>query len=404
MWSCGEKKRKTLSSARRLQSNQISLHTTKIHTPQSGGPQQPPIALKVNTVWRQSRLTIAIARSVPVMVLSMARSAAFSFEDPISYQTAIRGAAVEMFVTVKGSFRAELMHIQFDKLCMQYARENLPRVAHFAISPKRGGIVFLTDANQPAAQCCGMDVSSEAIVIVGAGSSGHVRSCDACRWAGLALPVEDLSATGNALAGHELTEASSTRLVYPNPARMARLVRLRAAAQRLAEVTPDTLAHPEVSNTFKHELMHAMVACLADEAPAKPTSGWRHHTVIINRFEKVLAANSDRPMHLAEICAAVGASERTLEICCEEHLGMGPIRYLWLRRMHLVRRSLIQADPSSTTVTQIATGHGFWELGRFAVSYKELFEESPSAALHRPARDLRTIQDRPRGFADSKFA
>src|SRR5262249_61971660 len=105
----------------------------------------------------------------------MARSAILSFDDPISYQTASRGAAVEVFVTAKGSFRAELMHIQFDKLSMQCACENLPRVAHSVISPKRGGIVFLTDANQAAAQYCGMGASSETIVITTAASCRLVR-------------------------------------------------------------------------------------------------------------------------------------------------------------------------------------------------------------------------------------
>ena len=334
----------------------------------------------------------------------MARSAILSFNDPISYQAAIPGTAAEIVVTAKGSFRAEFTVIQFDKLWMYYASENRSRVAHSALSPKRGGIAFLTDANQPAAQYCGMDVSSEAIVISNAGSSRHIRTWGPCRWAGLTLPVEDLSATGYALAGRDLTGGSLTRLAYPKPAHMARVVRLRATAQRLAEVAPDTLAHPDVSNALEDELVRAMVACLADEASARPTSGWRHHTAVISRFEELLAANRDRPLHLTEICAAVGASQRTLETCCEEHLGMGPIRYLWLRRMHLARRALIGADPSNTTVTQIATGHGFWELGRFAVSYKRLFGESPSATLHRPAGDLRTIQDRPCGFADSAFA
>jgi len=334
----------------------------------------------------------------------MARSAILSFNDPISYQAAIPGTAAEIVVTAKGSFRAEFTVIQFDKLWMYYASENRSRVAHSALSPKRGGIAFLTDANQPAAQYCGMDVSSEAIVISNAGSSRHIRTWGPCRWAGLTLPVEDLSATGYALAGRDLTGGSLTRLAYPKPAHMARVVRLRATAQRLAEVAPDTLAHPDVSNALEDELVRAMVACLADEASARPTSGWRHHTAVISRFEELLAANRDLPMHLTEICAAVGASERTLETCCEEHLGMGPIRYLWLRRMHLARRALIGADPSNTTVTQIATGHGFWELGRFSVSYKDLFEESPSASLRRPASDLRAIQDRPLGRAGSEFA
>ncbi len=52
---------------------------------------------------------------------------------------------------------------------------------------------------------------------------------------------------------------------------------------------------------------------------------------------------------------------------------MGPIRYLTLRRMHLVRRALLRTDPSKATVTQVATEYGFWELGRFSVAYRTLF-------------------------------
>ena len=66
---------------------------------------------------------------------------------------------------------------------------------------------------------------------------------------------------------------------------------------------------------------------------------------------------------------------------------MGPIRYLTLRRMHLVHRALLRADASSATVTSIATGHGFWELGRFSVAYRALFGELPSETLRRPMQE-----------------
>jgi AraC-like DNA-binding protein len=66
------------------------------------------------------------------------------------------------------------------------------------------------------------------------------------------------------------------------------------------------------------------------------------------------------------------------------HLGMGPIRYLTLRRMHLVRQALLRADASKATVTRIVTDHGFWELGSFSVAYRALFGESPSETLRRP--------------------
>jgi transcriptional regulator GlxA family with amidase domain len=112
------------------------------------------------------------------------------------------------------------------------------------------------------------------------------------------------------------------------------------------------------------------------------TTGTLRHDRIVARFEEFLEANPNTPLYLTEVCAAIGVAERTLRIACEEHLGMGPIRYLTLRRMHLVRRALLRAD-SSTTVTRIATDYGFWELGRFSVAYRELFGEAPSVTLKR---------------------
>ena len=64
---------------------------------------------------------------------------------------------------------------------------------------------------------------------------------------------------------------------------------------------------------------------------------------------------------------------------------MSPKRYLSMRRMNLARRALRNAEAQRTTVTEIASDYGFWELGRFSVSYRSLFDESPSATLHRAA-------------------
>jgi transcriptional regulator GlxA family with amidase domain len=69
--------------------------------------------------------------------------------------------------------------------------------------------------------------------------------------------------------------------------------------------------------------------------------------------------------------------------CCQEHLGMPLNRYLTLRRMYLARRALEQADPAATRVTDVATEFGFWEFGRFAVTYKSAFGESPSTTLRK---------------------
>lgn len=332
-----------------------------------------------------------------LVAIKMPRSATFTFNDPSPYQAAIRGGEVDVLVTARGQFSATLTQIDCDRLWMQHGFENLPRVVHSALSPNRAFVALLGDPNQAAAQYCGMEVSSDAIVVGGPGSSRHIRTCGPCRWSSMSLPPDDLSAASFALLGRELRPGSLTRLVHPAPAHMALLVRLHAVTRHLAEAAPEVFTRPEVSRALEHELVHAMVTCLSDDDQAEVGTGWRHHSVIIRRFEEVLAKHNNRPMYLAEICAAVGASQSTLRACCCEHLGMGPVHYLWLRRMHLARRALQGPDPAAT-VTKIATEHGFGELGRFAVQYRALFRELPSAILRRslggaedPPADLRRI-------------
>jgi len=140
-----------------------------------------------------------------------------------------------------------------------------------------------------------------------------------------------------------------------------------------------------------------MIACLTENASTPDTFGGRCHATVMARFERALAAESKRPLYLAEICTATGVSERTLRTCCHEHLGMGPMRFLWLRRMHLARHALQMADPKTTSVTAVAVDHGFWELGRFSIAYRSLFGELPSATLRRAGNV-------PPAFHDAPFA
>jgi transcriptional regulator GlxA family with amidase domain len=175
---------------------------------------------------------------------------------------------------------------------------------------------------------------------------------------------------------------------------MSRLTKLHEMVGQIAETTPDLLELPEVMRALEQNLIHLMVKCLTEGAVSEMTVGSRRHDIIVAKFEEFLEAHPDTPLYLAEICAAIGVAERTLRVACEEHLGMGPIRYLSLRRMHLVRRALLRENSSMATVTRVATDHGFWELGRFSVAYRALFGESPSESLRRPANDPRIFRNR----------
>jgi AraC-like DNA-binding protein len=260
---------------------------------------------------------------------------------------------------------------------MQRSNENLPRISYAANSRRRAPIFFLASADQPAMHHSGMEVSPGEIVVYSSAAAHHHWSHAPVHWGGMSLTPDDLSAVGRALTGRDVSVPSVTHLVRPSLPLMSRLMDLHETAGQLAKTMPDILAHAEVARALEHALLHAMIACLTESPPIQMTAGGRHHLAIVGRLEELLTANPDRPLYLAEICAAVGASERTLRASCQEHLGMGPVRCLWLRRMHLARRALLRATPETGSVTEIALNHGFWELGRFSVAYRGLFGESP---------------------------
>jgi len=185
---------------------------------------------------------------------------------------------------------------------------------------------------------------------------------------------------------------------------MARLQRLHAAAGHLAEDAPDVIANPEAARGLEQALIHALVACLATEEATEDPFARRRQAEILRRFRTTLEATAGRALYVPELCAAIGVSDRTLRACCHDHLGMSPLRYLWLRRVHLVRRALVLADPASATVTAIAVDHGFWEFGRFAVTYRALFGERPSTTLRRPPDGSRMLQFPPIGARNARSA
>jgi AraC-like DNA-binding protein len=333
----------------------------------------------------------------------MSSSAFLAFTDPHPYQTAIRAAQLDIFPTTTGDFRAELTQVTFDRLWMQRAHEKLPRLFVGAVSKDRAVIQFPTKAHQPPVQHCGMPVSSGEI-IVDSWSLMHRRTEAACDWGSMSLTPNDLAAASEALAGRELTVPLVTHLVRPRHELMSQLLKLHETASHLARTTPDVLVRPEVARALEQALVHAMVMCLTEGISIEMGAGDRSHLTIIARLEEFLAANCDRSVYLADMCSAIGTSERTLRVSCHEYLGMGPIRYLQLRRLHLARRALMRAKPGTATVTDIATEYGFWELGRFSVAYRELFGELPSVSLSRSPDDWWTKQDRPSALPASEFA
>jgi AraC-like DNA-binding protein len=311
----------------------------------------------------------------------MPSSALRVFSDPDDYAAAIRGTKAEVTLTGRGDFAGKIVRIDLDRLWMQRFFDNLPRIGHSAATGARAAFSFRTDPG-PSLLWGPSEMLPTNIVRHGSGE-GFQHSSGAASWAAISLAVADMASLGETLVGLDLTPPRDARMVTPPPAAMARLQRLHAAAAHLAETAPEIIANPDAARGLEQALVAALLDCLASGQQRENAVAGGQHAIVMRRFRRVIEENPDDPLYIPEIARAIRVPERTLRLCCQEHLGISPKRYLMLRRMHLARRALRMSAPEATTVTGVATRYGFWQLGRFAVEYRRLFAEAPSATLQR---------------------
>jgi AraC-like DNA-binding protein len=307
-----------------------------------------------------------------------------TFSDPDEYQSSIRATDVSVLLTGSGPFQVKLTLMNLHRLWMRSGASSQPYIMQGAWTNERCVVSFLVGDDRRPYHHNGLSLPPGSMLINPSGAEFYRRSTGR-RAGSMSLARDDLATAGITLIGRELTAPAATQMVQPPLQLMSRLLHLYEAAEHLTETVPDILLHPEVARAMEDALVRAMVACMAEGEPVGSDNVGGRRTPVMQRLERVLEENLDRPLYVSEICAAIGVTDRTLRLHCQEVLGTSPHRYLWLRRMHQARRALSRADVAVTTVTQIATDHGFWELGRFSVAYGRLFGEAPSATLRRAA-------------------
>ena len=104
---------------------------------------------------------------------------------------------------------------------------------------------------------------------------------------------------------------------------------------------------------------------------------------LVKQVEAWASQNPTVAIDLDTLAGRIYASRRSLVRGFRDHLGLGPISYLKLRRLHGVRRELLREHPEQARVHEVAAAWGFHSAGHFARDYRRLFGESPSATLQR---------------------
>jgi AraC-like DNA-binding protein len=304
------------------------------------------------------------------------------FLEPDHYEASLRQAQIGVLIVLSSKFKARLTWAVLHDLQVLRCEEDFPRVAYVHLAPQLS-FVTLPARSGPLPVWGGTELQPGEIVFHGRGERLHQSTPGPSVWNVIALDPVQLEHYGRALSGKPFILPSEGKILRPSARDMARLRRLHAQVCRLAETKPRLLAHTEVARAIEQDLIQALVACLtaASMRADRPTK--RRQASIMIRFEEVLAEHLKEPLRIAELCALIGATERTLRSCCTRFLGMSPARYVLLRRLSRAHVALRDAAPDGADLLELVRDFGFTELEGFEAAYRAVFGETPLTTLQR---------------------
>ena len=306
------------------------------------------------------------------------------YTDPGDYIRDFKWSKADLCITARGHFSAKRTRVGLPKVLLHRFSEALPRVGHIVHAPDRALFMFATRTG-PSWFTGTTEILPGAILRFGKEDQSFQRSTGRIEFGAASVSLDEIDAIGTTYGASDFKPPRNTLIFTPTHAAMARLQRIHAMAGELAEHVPEVIGVPQAARGLEQALLAALGDCLHKLGNDKKELGSHHRNTIMRRFYALLGEHPDGVLHTLEICKAIRVSNRTLTTCCNETLGMSPHRFLKLRQLNLARRAFRLAEPMARTVTEIATEHGFWDLGRFASAYRELFGELPSETLSQGA-------------------
>jgi len=304
------------------------------------------------------------------------------FTHPDLFGEAFRARDVTITFERVGSFHGSVMRTELNTVWLQRGFANTARTSRATLTDR---VHFAFVAGPGAAQVWNGRIISEQEFFCQIGTDGlFIRNQGTGTWGSVSFLPDDLARAAIAVAGFDPQRLrAASRIATRDLAASGRLRRRHRAIEQVTRRTPHVFAAPAVIRQFNDQITRLLLDCLPGCPPDPDRASTRRHHLIMRRFAGWLAARPGDPVTLTELCAGIGANARTLNLCCQEYLGMSPIHYLRLRRLQMANKALRDAVPGIDRVTDIALRHGFSELGRFAWAYHRMFGETPSVTLAR---------------------
>ena len=321
-----------------------------------------------------------------------------AFRDSDEFAPLIKGADVELIQTSADLTGGNTTEVHLESAVLQHFRITFGCLARASIHTSAASMFVPLKIDGPS-MCNGFSMNPESLLVYGTGADYHSNTLAGFECVLLPFKTDAILHTIAAMTQQAPPDFSGhCQSIRPPAEILASVHHMLTDAVHLAQSNPHILASRNGLLALERSL-HTAFALLLSRSRREGLRFRRRtqlaHSNIRRRVEVYLEAHLFEPVYLADLCAATGASERTIEQVFQKAYGVSPLRYLKLRRLNLARQRLRDGAPGRTRVTDVAFDCGFWELGRFAADYAALFGESPSQTL--------APDPRPKGGRFSRF-
>ena len=185
----------------------------------------------------------------------------------------------------------------------------------------------------------------------------------------------------------QVTSAAQCHVLSATRASTTRLGKMLNRWLELVLSNPEVLRHPAAVHALEQALLETITRTRLPPVRRRGRGRPNQRRPCMARVLEFLRSADLALVTTADLCAVAGVGERTLESAFRDTIGISPHGALQMLRLHAARAALLVADTDAATVSQIAYSNGFFQLGRFATRYRQLFGESPSDTLGRPYPD-----------------
>lgn len=304
-----------------------------------------------------------------------------NFTEFEAFAEAVQDATMSMRMPALEEPRWTLRHASVGALRIQHGWEGGGNIAEGA-TVRDGWAFFHQISRSRPGLANGQTLTEDRVFAVPPESEFCLACQPSHEWITVVVPPSLLFESPLAM---EAASSAKPCLLKPPPRCTRKFTALVRRFLTAADAMPLLLKSPIAVKSFQSELLAAAkdLVSLGERSASPLFSCWHRQAELAIELAITHPVQS---LKIAELAQRISVCERTLRRAFQSCYGLSPLEYLRIHRLHQARAVLRATCTDRTTVTQVAFECGFWDLGRFAGAYRQLFGELPSQTLRSPSR------------------